>query len=474
MKPLQGAASAFADTCAGCHGAGNGRAPDLFADAFLAARTDEQLHAAIANGVAGSEMPPFREMLADDQIWQMVSYLRMRGIVAKVQGQSSPPDFVPDPRNEVIRTARQTFRIDVVAAGLDTPWGMAFLPDGRTLVTERPGRLRIIDRNGKLLPDPVRGTPAVFAVQDGGMLDVAAHPDYRRNGWIYLAYTEAASAAASQDGGGKPAEAPSMTVIVRGQIDRRGRWVKNQEIFRAPAAFYTSSGVHYGSRLLFDGKGHLFFSIGDRGEMRNAQRLDTPLGKIHRVNDDGSVPADNPFVGVAGAVPTIWSYGHRNPQGLAFDPSSGLLWESEHGPIGGDEINIIEKGRNYGWGVVSLGFQPGIERRSAPDMVDPVAYYSPSIAPSGIGFYAGDRYPGWKGNLFVAGLAGLQLRRLEIEGRKVVGQEVLFSRFGRTRAVRTGPDGLLYVLLQNPTGAGTDIPLSGGAPGMLVRLAPQP
>ena len=264
-----------------------------------------------------------------------------------------------------------------------------------------------------------------------------------------------------------------MTVMIRGRLNANNEWVDTQTLFRAPASLYTSSVIHYGSRFLFDGKGHLYFTLGERGEMTNAQDLATPLGKIHRVNDDGSIPADNPFVHTRGAIPSIWTLGHRNPQGLAIDPVTGLLWESEHGPTGGDEINLIEKGKNYGWGVVTMGVQPGITRRSEAGMVQPVVYYTPAIAPSGILFYTGDRYPAWKNNLFVTGLVGQSLRRLEIKGRQVVSQEVLFQQFGRVRAVATGPDGLLYVLLQDPTGPGTNVGLSAATPGRLVRLVPQ-
>jgi glucose/arabinose dehydrogenase len=260
-------------------------------------------------------------------------------------------------------------------------------------------------------------------------------------------------------------------VLIRGRI-RNNAWVDTQVLFRAPVSLYTPSGAHYGSRFLFDGKGHVFFSLGERGEMANAQNLSSPLGKIHRINDDGSTPTDNPFVKTPGAIPTIWSYGHRNPQGLAWDPVTGALWESEHGPTAGDEINIIEKGKNYGWGVISMGIQPGITKTSEPGMEQPIVYFTPTIAPSGINFYRGSRYPGWKNNLFVAALAGEQLRRLEIGGRKVVSQEVLFNQYGRTRAVVTGPDGLLYALIQNPTGSGTGVSLSAATPGIVVRLVP--
>lgn len=466
----------YGNVCASCHGGdqGGGRGPNLFDPSLLAALSDTQFHSIIANGIPGTEMPAFASQFSDDQLHQVIAYVRTHA--ADLKGK---PAFVADPTGKVIHSARQSFRIDVVARGLDTPWGLAFLPDGRLLVTERPGRLRIIDRDGRLEPAAVGGTPVPWVRQDSGYLDVAVHPDYPHNGLIYLAYTEVvpghvvtAEELAKPAPGQRPKSPPNMTVLIRGRINARNEWVTDREIFRAPASLYTPSGAHYGTRFLFDGHGHLFFALGERGDMTNAQRLDTPLGKIHRVNDDGSVPADNPFVATPGAVPTIWSYGHRNPEGLAFDPATGLLWESEHGPAGGDEINIIEKGSNYGWGVVSMGVQPGITRREAPGMVQPIVYWTPTLAPSGINFYNGKRYPGWRGNLFVAALAGQQLRRLEIKDGAVVAQEPVFEQFGRTRAVVTGPDGLLYVLLQNPTGAGTGVGLSEGTPGMVVRLVP--
>jgi glucose/arabinose dehydrogenase len=300
------------------------------------------------------------------------------------------------------------------------------------------------------------------------MLDVAYH-----SGWVYLSYTEVepgVTPAPGSDTAPNPAP-PTMTVLVRGHI-RNNQWTDNQEIFRAPSSLYTTTGEHYGSRFLFDGKGHLFFSLGERGNMVNAQSLTTPLGKIHRVNEDGSVPTDNPFVNIPDAVSSIWSLGHRNPEGLAFDPVTGELWESEHGPVAGDEINVIDKGHNYGWGLASMGLQPGIFKQTAPNTDQPIVFYTPTLAPSGISFYSGDRYPGWKNNLFVTGLAGQELLRLEINGRKVVSQEAVFKEFGRVRDVITGPDGLLYVLLQNPTGASTGLALSAATAGMVIRLVP--
>ena len=380
----------------------------------------------------------------------------------------------PHPDNQIVKSERQTFRIEVVTAGLETPWGLAFLPDGRLLVTERPGRLRLID-NGTLLPEPVQGTPKVWERQDAGMLDVAVHPQYARNGWIYLAYAEVVPGYVAPPPPSPPAQAPSppsMTVFVRGKIDSANRWVEQQVLYRAPASLYTSSGAHYGTRFLFDQAGHLFYTLGDRGDMAAAQSLSSPLGKIHRVNDDGSTPQDNPFVNTPNAVPSIWSYGHRNPQGLAWD-AEGRLWSSEHGPNGGDEINIIEKGKNYGWAAITMGVQTGITERSREGMEQPIVSYTPTIGPSGIAFYSGAAYPGWKNQLFVAALAGQQLRRLEIRGRQVVHQEAVLQQLGRVRALTTGPDGLLYVLVQSPTGAGTGLGLAASTPGMVIRLRPQ-
>lgn len=322
----------------------------------------------------------------------------------------------------------------------------------------------------------VTGTPTPWVRQDGGFFDIAVAGD-RKNPWVYLSFAEVLPSydkplpgpgQVSKDG---PPLPPAMTRIVRGHIDAKGRWTDQQDIFRAPDSMYTPSVIHYGSRFLVDGKGHIFYTLGDRGDMTHSQRLDSPLGKIHRVNLDGSAPADNPFVSTPGAIKTIWTYGNRNPEGLSYDPRTGLLWESEHGPTGGDEINIIEQGRNYGWGVVSMGLQPGITLQHKDVMEDPIRYYSPAIGPSGIVFNSGKRYPGWRNNLFLTALAGQKLIRYEIDGRKITDEEILWDQYGRTRAVIMGPDGLLYILLQNATGAR----MSTGAstPGMVLRLMPQ-
>ncbi len=407
--------------------------------------------------------------------------------LAQQPQQTTTPAAVADPDGQVIKSEKQTFKIEVIARQIETPWALAFLPDGRLLITERPGRLRIVEK-GKLLPDAVKGTPKVWEKQDGGLFDVEVHPQYEKNGWIYLSYSEIVPgyvappppppgaepppppAGAPQGRGrgrGGPPDPPTMTVIVRGKINKNNEWTDEQVLFRAKPEIYTSTNAHYGSRFIFDKQNHLFYTLGEKDDPAKAQDLSTPLGKIHRVNDDGTVPKDNPFVGKEGTVPTIWSYGHRNPQGLAWDPVTGKLWESEHGPRGGDEINVIEPGHNYGWGVITMGSDQRVPEQTHEGMEQPIVYYTPTIAPSGMVFYTGNRYPAWKNNLFVSALGGQQLRRLEISGTQVTHQEQVFSELGRVHDVIIGPDGYLYVTLQQ---AGQF--LSQSTPGMIARLIP--
>ena len=443
------AAQLYAQYCAGCHGPNlqGGAGSNLIDDEWKNGSDDSSLARVIVGGVAGTPMQPFKDILDVTEVRQIVFYIRQQAEAAK-----GKPELQVDPDGQIVKSERQTVKLEVVAKGLETPWGIAFLPDGRMLVTERPGRLRIVEK-GRLLP-AVTGTPAVWTVQDGGLFDVEVHPDYARNGWIYLAYAEAG-----------PADS-SMTAIVRGKIQGNS-WVDQQVIYKAPPELYYVNNTHYGCRFLFDRQGHLFYSIGERGRPEDAQDLSKPNGKIHRVNDDGSVPKDNPFVGKPNVVQTIWSYGHRNPQGLAFDPATGALWASEHGPTGGDELNRIEPGRNYGWPVVSYGLQPGITKPEQDGMVSPAAYWNPSIGPAGMAFSTSPQYEGWRNNLFLTALAGQHLRRIEISGDKVTRQEVIFDHFGRVRDIATGPDGLFYVSLSLPGKR-----LSDTTAGVIVRLLP--
>jgi glucose/arabinose dehydrogenase len=481
----------FGTSCAGCHGtdtSGGGRGPTLFDAALFSRLSDAGIRERIANGVKDSEMPAFVASLSNQQIDAVIAYMHERTTRLALQPGQAPgapaaqgvTRLPPNPDGQRIHTPLHDVLLESVVKDLDTPYGLDFLPDGRLLVSERApvGHLRIIDPSGQRPPVRVSGLPATHQGQDAGMLDVAAGPDHARDGWIYLAFSDSDPSRPAPPSpppgasGGRAPRAPSMTVVVRGRIDAANHWVDQQEIFRAPWSVYTPSTTHYGARIVFDGKGHLFFSIGERGDMSKAQDLASPLGKIHRVALDGSVPRDNPFVRTPGALPTIWSYGHRNPEGLAFDPATGLLWESEHGPTGGDEVNLIDRGGNYGWGVVSKGMQPGLKGVSAPGLIDPAAWYFPTIAPSGIGFYTGKPYEGWRGSLLLAALRGQELRRLTVKGRTVVSQEVLFNGLGRVRDVATGPDGLLYVLVTDPTGPGWNIGFTDPVRGQLLRLRP--
>ena len=346
---------------------------------------------------------------------------------------------------DVIDSEKARFKVETVADGLEHPWGMVQLPDGRFLFTERPGRVRVIDKDGKLLPDEVQGLPELYHAYEGGLLDIELHPDYAKNGWIYFTFA-------------KPGEGGGLTAVFRARLD--GMKLKDyQLIYDPPAADFTRREIHFGSRLTFDKENHVYFSIGDRGEWTDAknpaQNLGSARGKIHRLNDDGTIPKDNPFVDTKGALPSIWSWGHRNPQGLRFEPGTDLLWESEHGPRGGDELNIIKKGANYGWPLVTFGVNDNgtiiTDKTSAPGMEDPVFQWTPSIAVSGIGFYTGDKFPKWKGNLFAAALNFERLVRNEIsDDHKIAHQEVLLEGTGRIRDVRTFGDGFLYVIYDDP------------------------
>ena len=354
----------------------------------------------------------------------------------------------------VQHSALHDYRVVTVADGLLVPWAMAFLPGGDMLVTERAGRLRLV-RGGQLLPDPIQGVPAVRAGGQGGLLDVVAHPKFSVNRLIYLSYSKA-----SDDG------KRNTTAVVRARFDQ-DRLSNVEQVIEAKAS--SEGEGHFGSRLAFDDAGYLFVTIGDRqvypsGDLKAhpAQDLATHHGKVLRLHDDGRVPEDNPFVGRAGALPEIWSYGHRNEQGLVFDPASRELWLTEHGPQGGDELNRVQRGRNYGWPVVGFGvmYRTGAAIHAGTlgeGMEPPVFVWVPSVAPSGLVRYSGEKFTGWKGNLFAGALGGEQLVRLTLEDGRVINSEQLLQRQGRVRDVREGPDGHLYVAFESRTGATTRI-----------------
>lgn len=340
-----------------------------------------------------------------------------------------------------VRFAGETVRVVPFAKGLDHPWGMAFLPDGRLLVTERPGRLRVVDPSGALSA-PIQGVPEVLARGQGGLLDVALDPDFAANRLVYLSYAE------PRDGG-------NATAVARARLDPAARRLEDlQVIFRQEPPY--SGSQHFGSRLVFARDGTLFVTLGERFDLRDkAQDLSTTLGKVVRINKDGSVPKDNPFRDTPGARPEIYSYGHRNVQGAALEPATGALWTIEHGARGGDEVNKPEAGKNYGWPVISYGVnydgtKIGIGTHKA-GMEQPLFYWDPSIAPSGATFYDGDLFPAFKGQLFVGALAGQALVEVKVKDGAVTGEERLPLGM-RVRAVRQGPDSALW--LATDSGAG--------------------
>jgi glucose/arabinose dehydrogenase len=334
------------------------------------------------------------------------------------------------------------FRVVTVTPGLEHPWGLAFLPDGRRLVTERPGRLRLVAADGALDPRPITGLPPIAVHGQGGLLDVALHPRFADNGLIYLSY-------AARDASGVGTE------VARGRlVDHR---LENVEVlFRQQPK--SGGGRHFGARLVFDRQGYLYITLGDRGEQDRAQKMDDLAGKIVRLHDDGRIPADNPFANRPGARPEIYSLGNRNVQGAALHPDTGELWAQEHGPQGGDEVNVIRAGRNYGWPVITYGVEYVVgtkigEGTRKPGMEQPLHVWVPSIAPSGMAFYQGDRFPRWRGDLFVGALKDQMLVRLRFDGEKRVKEERLLKGvLGRIRDVRAGPDGYLYLLTDSPDG----------------------
>jgi aldose sugar dehydrogenase len=354
-----------------------------------------------------------------------------------------------------MRSALHDVRVVPVAQGLVQPWSMAWLPNGDMLVTERPGRLRIV-RDGKLLPGAVEGLPAIYTTgSQAGLFEVAVHPDFARNRFLYLTYAK------PLDGG------QSTSALIRARFEN-DRLTDVQPLFES----VSKGRGHYGGKIAFDGKGFLYLTLGDRQVLPEgdeaallkhpAQDLTNHHGKLIRLHDDGRVPADNPFVGTAGARPEIWSYGHRNVQGLAVHPTTGDLWADEHGPQGGDELNRIEKGKNYGWPVIGFGVNYTTGKAihigtMKEGMEQPAHVWVPSIGISGVLIYTGDRFPQWKGSLFIGGLVGMRLDRLALDGRTVTARETVAAGIGRVRDVRQGPDGFIYLAVEDRDGKPTAI-----------------
>ncbi len=360
---------------------------------------------------------------------------------------SSLENNSPAGNREVIKSEKLSFTLDTVATGLEVPWGMAFLPNGDLLISERKGELLRLSK-GTLTQ--ITGLPDILAIGQGGLLDLQLHPDYAENNWVYFAYA-------------KPIDSnpnSGNTAIMRARLS--GNALTNKELlFEGLPA--TSGTVHFGSRMVFDNDGYLWFGIGDRGNRDvYPQTLDNHAGKIMRIHDDGQIPDDNPFVDSLGTLPEIYSYGHRNPQGIDLHPQTGQIWMTEHGPRGGDEINLIGKGLNYGWPVISYGINYNgtkfTELTEKEGMEQPQLYWDPSIAPCGTVFVTGDRYPAWKHNLLIGSLKFRYLERVELDGNTPVAQEKLLEGIGRVRHVAMGSDGYIYVAAEKP--------------GFIVRIVP--
>ncbi len=358
-----------------------------------------------------------------------------------------------------MRSAFHDYRVVTYVDGLVQPWSIAFLPGGDALITERPGRLRIV-RNGKLLPNAVEGVPPVVASGQGGLLEVAVHPNFESNRLVYITYSKQVGEAPA----GSKDPVPATTALIRARFEN-DRLTNVQQLFQS----VSKGRGHFGGKIAFDKNGFVFLSLGDRQvppegdlEKHPAQDLTNHHGKMIRLHDDGRVPADNPFVKQAGALPETWSYGHRNIQGLAIHPQTGEVWANEHGPQGGDELNLIRPGLNYGWPVVGFGvnYTTGLAIHSGTHrkgMEQPSQIWVPSIGISGLMIYTGDRFPQWKGNIFVGGMAGQQVVRLTHAGKQFTGRELLATGLGRVRDLRQGSDGFIYLVMEDRDGKPTPV-----------------
>ncbi len=418
--------------CSGCHGA---NLEKFAAKAWMDEEGTSSAFNSIKFGIENIGMPAFQKTFTNKEIKELAAYVK-KGIPAD-RGTLLPA--LTSAR--IIESEVQKFTVDTVIAGLNVPWGMAFLPNGDMLISERSGNLHIF--SGGTLSEPVEGLPEIMAIGQGGLLDIALHPEYETNGWIYFSYSALV---------GEGARPTGNTAIMRARLDGN-RLIDQQVIFRGEPA--TDRNYHFGCKIAFDGKGHIFFGIGDRGQHFDfPQKLDNHNGKIHRLNDDGSIPADNPFVNTPGALASIWSYGHRNPQGTCFDPLTDELWVSEHGPRGGDELNLIKPGLNYGWPVISYGINYDgtilTHNTEKEGLQQPVFQWTPSIGPCGMTFVTGDRYPDWKNNIFLGSLPLKHLERVVMEDNRMVHREQLLEGIGRVRNVVMGPDGYIYFAIETP------------------------
>jgi glucose/arabinose dehydrogenase len=420
-------ASIYQQYCAQCHGTdlNGGNATSLIDGIWQFGDETGYITRNVKFGIPHLGMPSYEKSLSDDEIRSVVQYVMN---AEKESGAVEPP--TPD----MLETMDYEMKIETFADGLEIPWAIDFTDKNTALITERPGRLRVVS-NGVLQPEPVRNTPEVLHEGQGGLLDVAVDPEYEKNGWIYLAYSHVLEDVST---GNRP---PAMTRIVRGKIENN-TW-KNQEVlFEAPHETYRTTRHHYGCRIVFDPWGYLYFAIGDRGAGYQAQDPSLPNGKVHRIHKDGSIPESNPFLSTENAMGSVYSLGNRNIQGMAIHPETGELWVTEHGPMGGDELNLIKAGNNYGWETITYGRNYNgtiiTELTHMPGMEQPVLYWKPSIAVCGLDYYRGDLFEKWENRLLVGALKYEEVRLLNIEDERVMHQEVILKGVGRVRDVSTG------------------------------------
>lgn len=424
--------------CSSCHGHDlrGGNAQSMVDGIWQFGAGRGEMYRNIRFGISARGMPDYKNALSDRQVNQMIDYI----LAAQDRlGVERPP--LPE------RLETRHYDVGVskwIADGLQVPWALQFIDQNTAIITERPGRLRMIV-DGELRQEPVHDTPPCVPEGQGGYMDIAIDPEYADNGWVYLSY--------SDPWRNEQGHVLTMTRIVRGKI-RDNAWVESQDVYVADHRMYSGTRHHYGSRFAFDHDGHLLFSVGERGAQDLAQDLFRPNGKIHRVWPDGSIPNDNPFADGKSGLKTVYSYGHRNPQGLAVHPETGEIWETEHGPMGGDEVNLVQKGENYGWPLASYGINYDgrivTENLAVEGTRQPVSYWVPSIAVCGTRFCMGEEFPRWRNNLLVGALAHEELRRLVIAEGRVIHQEVLLKSAGRVRDVACDPSGAVYVVLNNP------------------------
>lgn len=427
--------------CSSCHG----EKVEAFVDReWKHGNTKEAIIASIRDGYMDAGMPIWRSTIQPDDIEELAE------LIVSSLSTVNQYDFAKVGKTDTYKSKGTTVKLETVIEGLESPWGLVSMPDGNLLVTDRKGDL------WKVSPDKskikISGIPKVLAVGQGGLLEVKLHPNYEENGWIYLTYSK------SKNENGR---VMSTTALVRGKL-QGNTLAQQEEIFEALPYFPTRH--HYGGRMVFDNDGYLFLSVGERGmQDLNPQTLENHCGKIHRIYDDGRIPEDNPFYNTPNAIKSIWSYGHRNPQGLVLNPLNGEIWEHEHGPRGGDEVNVIQKGQNYGWPVISYGINYNAttftDITEKEGMMQPEIYWIPSIAPCGMAFVSSDKYPAWQGDILVGSLRFDYLNRCMVKDNKIVDQEKLLINVGRLRNVVEAADGFIYVGIEEP--------------GIVYRLVPQ-